>query len=297
MFGKKKKDNPLARYEDPIGGFSSRDLRIATWYISHKEKIQAILVLTFGSIAFVLFLYGVGMWIFYASVGYPQDVQTLEQLPYEFQNYEAQHVRYGAKIVTYGTLQIFQSGTDVYDFVIDATNPNEQWIAEVSYFFQYTGGQTAVEYLTLLPQTTQPLSVLGHTLSGQPRNSTFHVEQVTWKRIDPHVISDVPEYLSSRNIFTVQDVLFDDGGQDVFGGHRLDFTVTNNSLFSYWSPSFYVSLQDGERRVGVARIQIDQFMTSTTVPIQLRIFRDDFFADSVRLYPLINFFDQDEFME
>jgi len=239
----------------------------------------------------------VGMWIFYASVGYPQDVQTLEQLPYEFQNYEAQHVRYGAKIVTYGTLQIFQSGTDVYDFVIDATNPNEQWIAEVSYFFQYTGGQTAVEYLTLLPQTTQPLSVLGHTLSGQPRNSTFHVEQVTWKRIDPHVISDVPEYLSSRNIFTVQDVLFDDGGQDVFGGHRLDFTVTNNSLFSYWSPSFYVSLQDGERRVGVARIQIDQFMTSTTVPIQLRIFRDDFFADSVRLYPLINFFDQDEFME
>lgn len=297
MFGKKKKDNPLARYEDPIGGFSSRDLRIATWYISHKEKIQAILVLTFGSIALVLFLYGVGMWIFYASVGYPQDVQTLEQLPYEFQNYEAQHVRYGAKIVTYGTLQIFQSGTDVYDFVIDATNPNEQWIAEVSYFFQYTGGQTAVEYLTLLPQTTQPLSVLGHTLSGQPRNSTFHVEQVTWKRIDPHVISDVPEYLSSRNIFTVQDVLFDDGGQDVFGGHRLDFTVTNNSLFSYWSPSFYVSLQDGERRVGGARIQIDQFMTSTTVPIQLRIFRDDFFADSVRLYPLINFFDQDEFME
>ncbi len=293
---KNKKDDKLSRYEDPIGGFSSRDLRLATWYVRHKDKLRALFVICFIIFDVALIGYGFWGWAEYAILGYRQDQVMLANQVAEVEDYASQQSRYGARELQFASPEVYESGNDRYTFVMDVQNSNEQWMAEVTYQFLYSGGATDPQVMAVMPGVRQPLAVFGATASSRPSNVRFQPLDISWTSIDPHVVKDPVEYLAKRNNFVVEDVSFFFASDDDTGGHRISFDVTNDSVFSYWAPQFFVELRDIDSREGVVFVIIDEFEAGQTKHVQLQSFVDDIYVSDIVLHPTLNFFDLGEYM-
>jgi len=297
MFGKKKEPSALDRYVDPISDFSSSDLKRGIWFIKHKETLKRIFLTSFIVIDVVLFGYGFWGWGSYLFIGYNQDRLNEARMVAGFQNYAGQQVRYEATDLQFGTPEVFQSTEGKYDFVINVDNLNERWVAKITYHFTYNGGMTGKGEAILMPGARQPLVVYGMDAPSRPSSVRFQPDSIEWRSIDPHLVSDVKDYLEKRNQFSVSDVAFTKAGEADISSDRLTFTFANNSVFSYWSPTFIVELKDGSKRVGVASLTIEQFLASTSQPVDMRFFTANLFVTDVSVYPTINFFNQDEFIE
>lgn len=296
MFGKKKEADKLSQYEDPIGGFSSRDLRLATWYVRHKDQLRAIFVIFFILVDIALVGYGFWGWAEYAIVGYRQDQVMLANQIVEIEDYRSQQVRYAARDIQYASPEMYENGTDRYDFVIDAQNPNDAWVAYVTYQFVYSSGATESQTVAIMPGSRQPLVSLGVSSSVRPGAVRFEQLDVRWRSINPHVVPDPAEYLGLRNTFSHGEVTFFFASDDNTGGHRVIFDVTNESVFSYWAPQFLVELRDGKKREGVILVTLDEFGAEETETVNIQLFAEQVFVSDVVLYPLVDFFDAGEYM-
>ena len=296
MFGKNKTKNTLSQYVDPVGGFSNRDLRLGTWYVQHKDRLRAFFVLCFMLFDIALLGYGCWGWVEYAVVGYGQDQRMFAGQIAEFEDYSLQQRRYMARPLQFSAPTVFQSGEGVYDFVIDVENTNDRWLARVRYQFSYGGGVTTEQELVVMPGVRQPLAVLGVSLGVRPSAVRFHVVSVSWSRIDPHLVFDVPAYLTERHIFSVSSTTFSYAAEQGTAGNGVMFMVTNDSVFSYWSPQFLVEFRDGEKREGVMLVTLGEFLAGQTQQIQLQSFMDNIFVSSVMVYPLVHFFDAGEYI-
>ena len=296
MFGKKKEADKLSQYEDPIGGFSSRDLRLATWYVRHKDQLRAIFVIFFILVDIALVGYGFWGWAEYAIVGYRQDQVMLANQIVEIEDYRSQQVRYAARDIQYASPEMYENGTDRYDFVIDAQNPNDAWVAYVTYQFVYSSGATESQTVAIMPGSRQPLVSVGVSSSVRPGAVRFEQLDVRWRSINPHVVPDPAEYLGLRNTFSHGEVTFFFASDDNTGGHRVIFDVTNESVFSYWAPQFLVELRDGKKREGVILVTLDEFGAEETETVNIQLFAEQVFVSDVVLYPLVDFFDAGEYM-
>jgi len=297
MFGKKKEPTALDRYEDPLSGFSSTDLKRGIWYVEHRELLKKIFMISFILFDVGFLGYALWGWGSYMIVGYTQDKQNEARSVAGFQNYAVQQTRYEASDLTFALPEVFQSADDVYDFVIDVDNPNERWVARVRYQFTYNGGVTEEREAILMPGVHQPIVVFGVHEVTRPSAVRFQPLSIEWRSIDPHVVFDIQDYLEKRNQFAVSDVSFTRAGDADIGGDRVTFTLANTSVFSYWDPQFFVELKDGQKRQGIAQVTIDQLLKQSVRPVDIRLFGPNLFVTDVTLYPTINFFDQDVFME
>lgn len=294
---KKKAEDKLSQYEDPIGGFSSRDLRLATWYVKHKEQLRAVGIACLVIFDIALITFGFWGWAEYAIIGYRQDRQMLANQIFEVENYAAQQARYGARELQFGTTAVYQSGTDRYDFVVDVENSNTRWVADITYQFSYNGGVTDEQTMTLMPGARQPLVVFGVESVGTPSALRFQPLSISWRSIDPHIVPDPAAYLTKRNVFVPGDVSFFFANDADTGGHRIMFSVLNNSVFSYWEPQFIVELRDGDIRQGLLLVTLDEFRAGEIRTVDLQSFATNLFVSDIVLHPLIHFFDANEYME
>ncbi|PIR76308.1 MAG: hypothetical protein COU32_02825 [Candidatus Magasanikbacteria bacterium CG10_big_fil_rev_8_21_14_0_10_42_10] len=296
MFGKEKKEDILKRYEDPISGFSSQDLKRGIWYVQHRDQIKKIGIACFILFDVLFFGYGFWGWTSYLLIDYTHDRENDVALVAGFQNYALQHVRYEATPLQFGTPTVYKSGDQKYDLVIDVDNPNKRWVARVRYQFSFNGGMTEEKELIIMPGAHQLLPILGVDASTLPSGIRFQPLSIDWRSIDPHLVYDVADYIGKRNQFIVNDVTFTSAGDADISGDRVTFTVTNASVFNYWSPQFFAELKDGPKREGVVLITLDQSNAGDVIPVDIRLFGGNMFVTDVTLYPLFNFFDQQEFM-
>jgi hypothetical protein len=296
MFGKKKQPDLLSRYEDPTGGFSSRDLRVATWYVRHKDQVRALCIITFSLFDAVLIGYGLWGWGMYATVGYTQDRNMYVQQTYEFPNYEALHAQYGARPLQFASVDVYASGNERYDFAVDVQNSNIGWVAFVTYQFLYAGGETEVRTVPIMPGVRQPLVSIGTKTNGLPSTVRFSPVSIAWKHVNRHDVSDVQDFLAKRNSVTVSDVTFVSAGETGAGGHQITFDLQNSTVFSFWSGQYVVEFRDLDRRTGVAQLILDQFEAGSVERVDLRSFAPTLSVSDVIAHPQINFFDQTEYM-
>jgi hypothetical protein len=294
---RKKKDDKLSQYEEPIGGFSSKDLRLATWYVKHKDQLRAIFVICFFILDVALIGYGFWGWAEYAILGYRQDHVMHANQVVEVEDYTVQHVRYAARDLQFASPEMYESGINRYDFVMDVQNSNEKWVAEITYQFVFGGGMTESKTMTVMPGVRQPLAVFGVQSAITPSGVRFQPLHIKWKSVDPHIVSDPTNYLAKRNNFVIGDVEFSFSSDEDTGGHQVVFDVTNDTVFSYWSPQFLVEFRDGDKREGLFFITIDEFESGQTSIVQIQSFAENLYVSNVVLHPLINFFDASEYMQ
>lgn len=285
-----KKTSLFNRYEDPTGEFSNQSLQFATWYVTHRELLRKITiialvvwsVLTLGSSLFFIGKYFI--------VDYPIDQANLKNLSYSYISPNIQ-AHFQPSPLTFSSPQIFSGIGNKYDLVVNAKNPNTDWIAYITYQFEYGGGATEPQEAIMLPLQDRPVIVFGHESDVRPGSVNFHVISVRWERVDPHTIPDPVVYIGERVNVSVSDLSYTTNSQSSVGSPIVQFSLTNNSLFDFWEFSSIAEFKRGGEIVGFAPVTISQFMGGQTQTISLGILSSTSNIDSVEIIPTVNVFD------
>lgn len=298
MEPKEEKNSDLNRYKDPTGEFTNRELKYGKWYLENKLKLRRALVIFL--VVWCVFFGGYALigWGHYLFIGFSEDKDTQARQVAEFQNFTTVQHLYGAQPLQTKSVEIFSSTASKQDFVAFVQNPNERWVAKLTYEFVYDGGKTAQNTITILPQATVPVATLGVEVVGYPAQTKFEIIDVKWERINPHLIRDVAGFMSSRLIFNIENVSV--VPPDLGGGvpaHRLTFDVHNEGAYSYWMGDFVVELVNAGFRNGIIKVTIPQFRAGTTRKVDVRIVQDNLAFDDIIITPTIDVFDQDVYIE
>ncbi|HAT04094.1 MAG TPA: hypothetical protein DCS29_05015 [Candidatus Magasanikbacteria bacterium] len=292
----KKKPSAFTRYTDPTGEFSNRKLRFAQWYIEHKILLRKIFVLVLAVWSTITISIGLFVWGKYLVFDYTRDEQNISSIARSYVSRDQIELHKPQDII-FRNQRVFMSAKDKYDFVIEATNPNDRWIATVSFLFVYSGGQTEVGETVLLPGVAQHVILFGHSSARRPTSPSFQLVDVEWKRIDPHDVSEPVTYMAQRLLFSTSKFLFAPANKSEGSGSNLiTFNVANNSLFGYWDGDFNVVYKDRGQIVGFAPLRMEQFVAGSVASVELASFMDQLQVDSIELEPRINVFDKTVYM-
>src|SRR3989339_206473 len=293
-----EKNKPkLSRYTDPTGEFSNRSLKLAEWYLKHKLLLQKIgknflivwCVVTVG--------YSFGYWTYYLSYGYFKDQNMMQHQALEFQNYDAIKPLYSAQSLQVGNIDVYNSVSDLYDFVAKVTNPNERWIAKLTYKFTYVGGETESHTAVLWPKAELPIATFGVSAGAYPSYPHLVIEKMDWRRINPHSSTNIPLFVTEHTKFTVENFTFTPASR--FSGtmnHIIKFELFNDTAYNFWDPEFYVELFDGGQTTGFIYVSLDKFKTGDKRIIDLRSWVDNLNVSDIVVWPVFDIFDKNEYM-
>lgn len=292
-----KKVDKLSRYSDPTGEFSNRQIKLAEWYLKHKLLLQKI-----GKNFLIVWCaatvgYSLSYWVYYLSYGYFQDQNTLNRQTVEFQNYQSMQSSYGAQALQVGNIEVYNSVSDLYDFVARVTNPNERWLATLTYKFSYAGGESETKTTVLWPGASRPVVAFGVSAGAYPGYPNLVMEKVEWKRLNPHSTLNVKDFVATRSQFTTENFAFTSASRSAgILNHIIQFDLFNDSAYSFWDPEFYVELKDGGQTVGVIYLALDKFKAGEQRKIDLRSWVDNLQVSDIVIWPVFDIFDKGEYM-
>src|SRR5665811_726411 len=97
---------------------------------------------------------------------------------------------------------------DRYDLYTSLENDNYKWWAEFEYYFSAAGRQTDKVKGYIFPREIKYLAVLAEDFSNYPADSQLIIENISWHRINQHLIPDWEEFKSNHFNIENTDIKF-----------------------------------------------------------------------------------------
>ncbi|PIR77628.1 MAG: hypothetical protein COU30_01435, partial [Candidatus Magasanikbacteria bacterium CG10_big_fil_rev_8_21_14_0_10_38_6] len=283
MFSRKK-NTQFSRYVDVNNDFSNKELSLSMWYLRHIFTLKKIAIGILMTWCVVTIGIGIVYWSYYLFVGYPQDQRVFAELA-SFPNYRAQQELYKAQPIRLSHTQVFHAGGNFYDFVSTVNNDNERYQAIVRYHYSFAGGETSQQIAAVLPGQETLLVQYGFETMKFPASISLVIDSVSWRRVNPHVLDDVQQYIDERFDFGVENFDFVRASRiEGIDGHQIRFDIVNRSAYSYHAPAFHIEFYDDGQRSGVYYIELDTLLSDDQEHIDLRSFADDLQVNSIVLY-------------
>ncbi len=286
--GKEKKAD-FRTYIDPTGELDSKKLGWGIWYVEHRLTLYRVLLISLIALSAVFWLFSLWKWGNYLIFGLTAD-QRLGQELSRFNNYTLAQPHFAPAPISVISTQVLPGGKDKYDVVAEVINPNDHWLARFDYYFIVGSEKTPAQTSFLLPDEARLVGILG---LSSAQAATLVLENVAWTRISGHTVPNPKAWQADRLNFAVSDFGFN-SLQTVEAPHAntITFSFTNNSPFNYVEPKFIAGLYQGDTLVGVLPLQLPVFNSLETKKIDLRSFVPNLGVDSLKVFPLINVYDQ-----
>lgn len=289
----------MDRYIDPTGEqMTGQDLKVASWVARHRVFVRGIVIIVCSVIAGGFFLYGVGGLVHYAVFGLPKDNAQADEMVRSTANYDVLRPRYKANDIRILDAGVYEASVNRFDFVANVVNDNLRWAAIISYKFTYSQGETGVVTVTILPQSERPVVVPGYKLEGNyPNDVSFVVESIEWRHIDTHDIADIETYMAERRKFVVSDMVFTPQSESLnVPSNILQFTLLNNSTYSFWDVPLIVELFQNGTRIGIAQTKVEKLKAGEIRPLDLRTLTPNISVTDIKVHPILNIFDSRVYM-
>ncbi len=213
-----------------------------------------------------------------------------------FPDYTLINPRFTAQSLQIVNARVFSGGIDKYDLVAEVRNPNPRFAARFEYSFLINGQSTPPQSGFLLPGEQRPLALLGLKSGSYSANPEVQLQNITWKRISNHAIPNVSAWLGERLNFGITNFDFKSAGTETASA-VISFTLTNNSPYSYAAPQFYVGLYDQSTLVGIIPLTIANFTSQSAKKVDLYSFAPSLSVSEVKVFPLIDLFNKDDYLE
>lgn len=258
---------------NPITGMSGTQVATARWYAAHRLLLRKIALGFLIAVDVALVGYALYGWGTYAVYGYWKERAMLRDMATQHVPYQAYRERTAPAAVESGEALLLDSGTKAgwNDILASAQNPNERWVANVTYHFEDGEEKTGSETATILPGESTYLGVLGFAASTTISSPAFVIDDTAWQRVPMYRAPDVAEYLAARLDFTVVSTTVT--RPDTVKGvrsYQIAFDITNNTIHSYWSVPFWVLLYSGNTVVGVEQATVSPFERGETAHVDVR---------------------------
>lgn len=287
----------INEYIDTTSQFSGRQLRFGTWYLSHKVLLKEISlgILIAWCVVFVGFSFW--KWGEYLFFGYWEDQENIVRQSQDFQNYTNIQSVYKAKDLKILETRVFPTSKNLFDFVSNVENQNENWVATITFHYTYSGGETEMQTAVIMPLSKRPVAAFGVESKSFPAGMSFVLDKVKWSSISKHKIPNPINYLDERDNFVVDNLLITEptltGGQIT----SLSFDIINQSPYSFKESVFFVELLNGSQTVGYIYLYFDRFVSLQTENVKLNYFNETTDFNNIRIIPAINYFDDNIYIK
>lgn len=280
--------NKLRQYRDPNNGLDARELAWGFWFVKNKVTLYRLAIgglLILSAIFIVYSLIKLGFILSYDLLKAPAAEQQLTYSP----NYASLREHFQPADLQILNVYILPGGTGKNDAVAEVANPNLRSSVSFDYFFDFGGQRTESRRGFILPGETKLLAILGLDESAFSGGASLVVENLDWRRISAHQVTDAAAWQSERLDFSVSDLKFLPA--DSISGasaHIINFKLANNSSYGYKDAGFYAGFYQGGGLVGITNFELTDFKSLETRQVDLRSFARRLQVDEVKIFPLID---------
>ncbi|MBT6254203.1 hypothetical protein HOI83_03165 [Candidatus Uhrbacteria bacterium] len=265
------------------------------WWLEHKTGLRKGVVIFLIGVEAVFGLIGLYAFADYYLIDYVEEQQLVSTFFEGTGDLQAINTRQQPTELRFEDAVSIQSGQR-YDILAFVENANVDWIAEVTYHFEYGDTQSEQEVVVVNQQTRLALTKLG--LDGaRDRTPRITIDNIRWQRINAHAIPDPILWKTERWNFEVSEITHDTDieiGDRAFG--RTNFTIKNKTGFGYYEVPVTVILKRGNTLVGVNRTTLSNLRGLEERTIQVDWFDTAPSASVVEIHPELNLFDEANFI-
>ncbi len=277
----KKEDKRLEEYKD-LSGLSLKHFRTGLWLSRNRKRIYRFFV--YLLVLICLFFFGYSA---YRAVEYFQsdsgtvsgNVVFPRQTPADLRLSQAKALR----------------AAEGYDLIAELENPNDKYIAYFTYCFLQGGEEIACDTSFIFPQEEKYLFSMDAGEYDSSRALTISLKDTSWQRIDLHKVPDWPAFLSERLAMPVSDTSLK---KDSAGFYQLEFSIRNDSAYSYVQVPLSVILFDNGQVSGVNRYFLKPFSSGQDKDVHLTwLAPDSISVDSVQIIPDIDIYNESSYLK
>ena len=271
----------------------SKQYQRTLWWVTHRDRLRkfSILSLIIFDVCLVLFVSWSMVDAFVLSAGRERRA-VIDSVLSNQEDLRAYSVARSASPLAVTNVQVFASEENAYDFYTELQNTNKDWWAEFEYQFVFDAGTTKVKRGFILPESSKPVMDLAFASETGVTNSRFQFLDISWHRIDRHVIPDYVKWSQDRLGLEIKTpTLTQDTTIDPKGLFRTTFTVRNGTAYSYYNPTFYLLLKRGSSVVAVNKTTLTSLISGETQDVVVNWFGTVLSANQVEIIPELNLFD------
>ena len=249
------KNNIDISHYDALSGQSMQKLGFGFWFVKNKKYLFLALVAILILISLIFYSkFFVGLYRYVRGI--PEERKVHSELSSNLLNLNPDR---GALDLQQGTLSNFFVN-NAYDFVINIKNPNNNFIASISYCFVDGAEELSCSSDIIFPEENKYLISLSNKLEKRPSDLKFNLKSVAWERVHVRKYGDWNEYYNSRLNFTISELKFNKS-ISVSNINDLSFVIRNNSAYNYWEVPLKIILLNGNLVVGVNSYLLSEMMS------------------------------------
>ena len=248
---------------------TDKTLKLGYWFITHQILLKKILTGIIIAIASVFWIYALVGFVDWAFIRGPKERENLNTiLQIKTHSDAIQSIK--GEPLSFGGVETFAGGIGKYDLFSQLSNSNKRWWAEFEYRFVGEGYTGNWKKGFILPSEKKYITDLGVERAFRPRNVRLETKSIKYQRIDAHKISDYSKWAKNRFNFKIADKKFDPNAiQNKKKIASLNFKVTNDTAYNYWSIGFYALLYRGEQLVAINYLSAEQLKSGKARDLQM----------------------------
>lgn len=267
-----------------IHDISNRQLRFGYWFLNHKDKLKAVLILLLG--VFCLITVGYGL---YGTFIHLKEMPQINQL---IKNLALNHIDFSGiqQRTAPQALKIFQPtviylGNNQYDLYVLVSNPNQNYaVKRLVYYFKTTDFSSTKETISLFPGQQAMLLSLGNQSPRRLAQVSLEIEQLEWQRIKS--LETFPKL-----DFELTPVTLDQNNSE--GRKFGSFQATNQSIYNFREVKWQIVMYSGQKIVGLNQLSNSNFLSNETREITFSWFEKLPQVSKVDVYPIIDLYLED----
>lgn len=296
----KELEKKLKKYED-LGGLSTKKLNFGLWYAKHAIQIKRIINISLILVSFASWSFTIYSYAHYYFIGAAEDEKITAELTAPNLVSHTFFLRKSSKELALSNVSYIKTSQDKHDLYIKIQNSNENYWAEFDYCFNINGQNIDCGKNFILPDEEKHIMALAQEVGGNARAAIFNINNIVWRRINPHKIIDWDSYEKEHTDITIDNINFTppkaSGLSEKINLGVLSFTATNNTAYSYWDVGFNILLYRGNSVAGVNRYKLSEFMSGETEEITISWPAEIKQTSGVDVEVEINILDNDNYID
>lgn len=275
----------------PTREVGDKKLSVALWITSHRLFMKKVLIGALIVISFVF--YAITFYGLLQAFVIQKNADTLafKQLTSNYIDFSSLKPIQSPQELEYSAIQVIQSAGGKKDVAMRVFNPNDNFfVYEIPY--QFTLNDTVIyEGSTYIyPSEEKYLTGFGLDIPNTA-GLRLQIGQIRWKRVDDAFMQKASQ---ARN-FTITNLSLERPSEST--DYQTHFTITNESIFSYWNVDIFLIERSGDRVRHVNYTSVDQLdpLESREVMVNWRMGLSS--SAFVEVFADVNILDEENFME
>lgn len=275
--------------DDHLDESSFKRMGFALWLAENRRKITKIFIGFLIAVSTFFFSFTIYNLVIYFKFGSPA-----QQIVEGNVNTAA---RKQTEDLVFSSVSTFKT-SDSTDFVVQIKNPNSNFSAGFDYCFM--SGEEEIYCGSDFIMPAEEKYVLSLGVNRKFSETSFLLKKITWKRLDTKNIPDFSSFKSSRLNFQITDLSFSPAASGISGNidlNWLEFSVLNNTAYSYYEAPLDILIFRSGILAGVNRYVLNNFRSGESRPVRMTWSGDLRGAKDVQIVPAIDIFDDSVYLK